>query len=69
MFSPMKPWDIISILLKNNFELKRQTWSHKVFRKDSKVVVVPFHWSKDIPVPTLKSIIKQSWLDEINFLK
>jgi predicted RNA binding protein YcfA (HicA-like mRNA interferase family) len=29
-------------------------------RKDSNIVVIPFHGSKDIPIPTLKSIIKQA---------
>jgi predicted RNA binding protein YcfA (HicA-like mRNA interferase family) len=67
MLKPLKPKNIISILLKNWFIQKRQTGSHIVFRKDEKIVIVPYHGSKDTPIPTLKSIIKQSWLDESLF--
>jgi predicted RNA binding protein YcfA (HicA-like mRNA interferase family) len=67
MLKPLKPKDIIKILLANWFIKKRQTWSHIVFRKEDKIAIVPFHGSKDIPVPVIKSIIKQSWLEEYLF--
>ncbi len=67
MLRPMKPTKILSILEQSWFVHKRQTGSHIVLRKDDKVVIVPFHGSSDIPVPTLKSIIKQSWLSDTLF--
>lgn len=69
MLSPIKPREVLSILESNWFIKKRLTWSHIVLRKDNHVVIVPFHWSKDIPTPTLKSIIKQSWLKDNLFYK
>lgn len=69
-FSPLKPKEVEKILLKNEFILKRQTGSHRIFfnSKTGKVAVVPFH-SKDIPKGTLKNIIKQSNLSEDLFFK
>lgn len=62
--------EIEEILLKNNFFIKRQTGSHRIFYnpETQKLVVVPFH-SKEIPKGTLKSIIRQSNLSEEAFLK
>lgn len=68
MLKPLKPNFIITILLNNWFVKKRQTGSHIIFRKESRIVIVPFHGSKDIPIPVVKSIVKQSWLDEYLFL-
>lgn len=69
MLRPLKSKEVLTILESKWFTRKRQTWSHIILRKNDKIVVVPFHWSKDIPIPTLKSIIKQSWLVEQNFFK
>ncbi|KKP52190.1 MAG: hypothetical protein UR42_C0008G0020 [Candidatus Roizmanbacteria bacterium GW2011_GWA2_33_33] len=65
-----KPRDLEKILLKNGFMIKRQTGSHRVYHnfKSEKTTVVPFH-SKDIPQGTLRSIIKQTGLNENIFLK
>ena len=65
-----KPRDLEKILLKNGFVVKRQTGSHRVYHnfKSEKTTVVPFH-SKDIPQGTLRSIIKQTGLNENIFLK
>lgn len=53
----------ISKLLKNKwFNIKRQTWSHVVFKNTNNTVIVPFHWWRDIPWPTINSILKQAWL-------
>ncbi len=39
--------------------------SHYYFKKDNKnLVVVPMHGSRAIPIGTLKSIIRQSGIDE-----
>lgn len=65
-----KPRDLEKILLKNGFVVKRQTGSHRIYHnfKTEKTTVVPFH-SKDIPQGTLRSIIKQTGLEEKIFLK
>ncbi len=53
---------ISKILLTHWYNIKRQTWSHVVFKNEYRTVIVPFHWSKDIPWPTINSILKQAWL-------
>lgn len=65
-----KPRDLEKILLKNGFIIKRQTGSHRIYHnfKTAKTTVVPFH-SKDIPQGTLRSIIKQTGLEEKIFFK
>lgn len=69
-FPSFKPRDIEKILHKNGFILIRQTGSHRVYHnpKSDKVAVVPYH-SRDIAKGTVRSIIKQSGLDESRFLK
>lgn len=69
-FPSFKPRDIERILVNNGFELKRQSGSHRVYhsQKTEKTTIVPFH-SKDIPSGTIRSIIKQSGLNESIFLK
>jgi len=44
------------------FVIIRQTGSHVVYKSNDKVVVVPKHWNKDIPGPTVASILKQAGL-------
>jgi len=65
-----KPRDLEKILLKNDFIIKRQTGSHRIYHnfKTERTTVVPFH-SRDIPQGTLRSIIKQTGLNENIFLK
>ena len=65
-----KPRGVEKILLKNNFYIKRQTGSHRIYHnmKTNAIVVVPFH-SKDIPKGTLGSIIRQSKLKLEEFSK
>jgi len=64
------PKEIEKILLKNGFFVKRQAGSHRIFycQDSGKIAVVPFH-SKDIAKGTVRSIIKQSGLDEDCFKK
>lgn len=69
MLKPEKAKNVVKIMGNLWFEIKRQTWSHIIMRKDSNIVVIPFHGSKDIPIPTLKSIIKQAWITEKIFLE
>ena len=66
----LKPRDVEKILLYNNFYIKRQTGSHRVYHstQTNAVVVVPFH-SKDVRKGTLRSIIRQSKLSLEAFLK
>ena len=61
----MKPYKFSKIdkfLKSNGFVVVRQTGSHVVYKLSSKVVVVPKHWWKDIPWPTVVSILKQAGL-------
>lgn len=66
----LKPREIEKILLQNNFLIKRQTGSHRVYHntKNTATVVVPFH-NQNIPKGTLRSIIRQSKLSFDKFLK
>ena len=61
--------DIVKILTKQGFEIVGRKGSHirlkKITKENSYVTVVPDH--KEIPVGTLKSIIRQSGLDEKEF--
>ncbi len=65
-----KPRNLEKILLKNGFVIKRQTGSHRIFHnfKTEKTTVIPYH-SKDIAQGTVRSIIKQSGLNEDKFFK
>uniref|UniRef100_A0A7V5XH33 Addiction module toxin, HicA family n=1 Tax=Thermodesulfobacterium geofontis TaxID=1295609 RepID=A0A7V5XH33_9BACT len=53
--------EIIQILEKKGFYLKRSKGSHKIFYnpKTKKLVVVPFH-KKELPKGTLLEILKQA---------
>lgn len=65
-----RPRDLEKILLKNGFVVKRQTGSHRIYHnfKTEKTVVVPYH-SKDVARGTVRSIIKQSGLNEDTFFR
>ena len=52
--------DLIKILLKLGFELKRQKGSHKFFQhKDGRTTVIPDHGTEQIDRGLLSKIIKQ----------
>jgi len=55
----IKSKEIIKILEKEGFKIKRQSGTHVILRDNSKMVVVPIH-RPTIPIGTLKSIEKQS---------
>jgi len=59
--------EIISILIKNGFIFVSQKGSHQKYRKGDKTVIVPAP-RKEIPVGTLRSIIRQSGLMRDDFL-
>jgi len=65
-----KPREIEKILLENGFYVKRQVGSHRTYynSKTNKIAIIPFH-SKDIPKGTVRSIIKQSGIEEKVFRK
>jgi len=61
----MKPYKFSKVdkFLKSQwFIIVRQTGSHVVYKLKDKVVVVPKHGGKDIPWPTIASILKQAGL-------
>jgi len=61
--APLKPREVEKILLKNGFILNVSKNSHKQYfnQRTRAHVTVPFH-SKDIPIGTLRSIVRQSQL-------
>ena len=54
--------EILRILQKQGFEIKRQSGTHVILKKENKTVVVPVH-REIMPIGTLKSIEKQSGVD------
>jgi len=58
----MKPKELIKLLEKEGFIFVRQSGSHAIFRKSGfKLIVVPIH-SRDVPIGTLNSILKDAGL-------
>lgn len=64
----LTPRQVIKILEKHGFFLKRQKGSHRLYVKGNHFVTIPYH-NKDFKRSTLKSIIKQSGLTEEEFRK
>ena len=58
----IKSRDVIKILEKRGFEVKRQSGTHVILINNGRLVVVPVH-HKTIPIGTLKSIEKQSGIN------
>ena len=59
--------DVVKILCKNGFIVRRQTGFHIIVKREKRQVVVPNH--DEIDRGTLRSIIKQSGLTVDEFLK
>lgn len=59
----IKSKEVLRILQKQGFEIKRQSGTHVILKKENRTVVVPIH-REIMPIGTLKSIEKQA---EINF--
>ena len=58
---------IIMVLLQNDFEFSSQKGSHRKYRKNEKVVIVPAP-KKQIPIGTLKSTSKQAGIPYSEFI-
>ena len=58
----IKSKEVLKILQKQGFEIKRQSGTHVILRKENKTVVVPVH-REIMPIGTLKSIEKQAGVD------
>lgn len=55
----IKSKEVVKILQKYGFVIKRQSGTHVILRNNGKIVVVPVH-HQIMPIGTLKSIEKQS---------
>jgi predicted RNA binding protein YcfA (HicA-like mRNA interferase family) len=55
----IKSKEVLRILQKKGFIIKRQSGTHVILRKDDEIVVVPIH-KETMPIGTLKSIERQS---------
>lgn len=60
----MKVRDFLKLLEQDGWKLVRTTGSHRHYRHASKpgIVTVPGHPSKDLPIGTLNSVLKQAGL-------
>jgi predicted RNA binding protein YcfA (HicA-like mRNA interferase family) len=59
--------DVVKILCKNGFIVRRQTGSHIIIKREKRQVVVPNH--DELDRGTLRSIIKQAGLTVDEFLE
>lgn len=59
----MKDKDLLKMLLKNGWEIKRIQGSHHILQKDSKTEVIPVH-NKDVPTGLLHKILKRTGLKQ-----
>jgi len=65
----LKPFEVISILIKLDFIEIRQRGSHKQFKHiDGRQTTVPFHQSRDISPVLLRQIVKDIGLTIDEFL-
>jgi len=62
----MKVRDVVRQLEADDWRLVRQKGSHRSFRHPRKpmVVTVPGNWNDDLPVGTLKSILRKAELKD-----
>lgn len=62
---------LIRVLEKLGFVIKRQKGSHvQLFREgDGKRITVPLHGSKEIPIGTLKAILKDADINPGEFIE
>lgn len=64
---PFKATEVLAKLRKAGFEIKRQSGSHVVLRHpDGRQTYVAMH-TKDVPLGTLKSILRQARLSMEEF--
>ena len=55
----IKSKEIVKILKEYGFEIRRQSGTHLIMRKEEKTVVIPIH-KEIMPIGTLKSIERQA---------
>lgn len=57
---------LCKIVEKLGWQLKRVTGSHHIYAKDDKeaILVIPVHGNRDLPVGTLKKILKDAGLTD-----
>jgi len=62
----MKVRDLIRLLESNGWRLKTVRGSHRQFKHPTRpmVVTVPGHPGKDVPIGTLKSILRSAGLEQ-----
>lgn len=62
----MKVRDLIRLLESKGWQLRNMRGSHRQFKHSRKemVVTVPGHPGKDVPIGTLKSILKSAEIEE-----
>lgn len=67
----LKASEVVRILRRNGFELTSQRGSHQkwVNLVARKVVIVPMHRGRDLPIGTLMSIVKGSGIPEDDWFK
>lgn len=60
------PKHLIKLLEEKGFVLRRITGSHHIYHHPGlkKIVVVPVHGNRDIPLGTFRSIIKQAGISK-----
>ncbi|MFN0067984.1 MAG: type II toxin-antitoxin system HicA family toxin [Limisphaerales bacterium] len=67
---PLSATEVLRILVRHGFVRVRQSGSHIILRRElpgSDSATVPVPNRREIPVGTLKSIIRQSGVDEPEF--
>lgn len=57
----MKDKDLLKLLKKNGWEVKRIQGSHHILQKDNQTEVLPIH-GKDVPTGLLNAILKRTGL-------
>ncbi|ACB50569.1 hypothetical protein cce_1219 [Crocosphaera subtropica ATCC 51142] len=57
---------LCKIIEKLGWQLKRVTGSHHIYTKENKeaILVIPVHGNRDLPIGTLKQIMKDANLTE-----
>ena len=55
---------LCKIVEQNGWLLKRVTGSHHIYTKEGVILSIPVHSNRDLPIGTLKSIMKDAGLTE-----
>jgi len=54
----MKSTELTRFAEQEGWQIKRQAGSHRVYEKNGKMIIIPFHGSKEVPTGTAKKILK-----------